>query len=192
MLTALILIFSWPIFNFVTQYIYQYYATEEGLYYMNGRDWQTAFVPVVYMVVVVGLRRFLLRRDPDNVVLVNFSLYAGLLYIMTLKHFLFQRFGMLFFTAAILVLPELLMAVDADREELSVLEQGKAAPKAANKAVRKQAERERRAMKTELRSRKVYFHCAVAGLVFIGLIYYVWMLMQDRTMLLPYLTFFQS
>ena len=191
-LTALILIFSWPIFNFVTQYIYQYYATEEGLYYMNGRDWQTAFVPVVYMVVVVGLRRFLLRRDPDNVVLVNFSLYAGLLYIMTLKHFLFQRFGMLFFTAAILVLPELLMAVDADREELSVLEQGKAAPKAANKAVRKQAERERRAMKTELRSRKVYFHCAVAGLVLIGLIYYVWMLMQDRTMLLPYLTFFQS
>ena len=192
MLTALILIFSWPIFNFVTQYIYQYYATEEGLYYMNGRDWQTAFVPVVYMVVVVGLRRFLLRRDPDNVVLVNFSLYAGLLYIMTLKHFLFQRFGMLFFTAAILVLPELLMAVDADREELSVLEQGKAAPKAANKAVRKQAERERRAMKTELRSRKVYFHCAVAGLVLIGLIYYVWMLMQGRTMLLPYLTFFQS
>ena len=93
---------------------------------------------------------------------------------------------------AILVLPELLMAVDADREELSALEQGKAAAKSVNKAARKQAERERRSLKVQLRSRKIYFHCAVAGLVFIGLIYYVWMLMQDRTMLLPYLTFFQS
>ncbi len=191
-LTALVLIFSWPLFNFVTQFVYQYYATEEGLYYMQGRDWQTAFVPVVYMLVIVGLRQYLLKRNPKNVVLVNFALYAGLLYIMTCKHFLFQRFGMLFFTAAILVIPEFLVSIDANREELTELEQGGAARVVKKNAGRKKTAIEIRERRSALRNRKYYYLYSVAGLVFIGLVYYIWILMQDRTMLLPYLTFFQQ
>ena len=191
-LTALVLIFSWPLFNFVTQFVYQYYATEEGLYYMQGRDWQTAFVPVVYMLVIVGLRQYLLKRNPKNVVLVNFALYAGLLYIMTCKHFLFQRFGMLFFTAAILVIPEFLVSIDANRAELTELEQGGAARVVKKNAGRKKTAIEIRERRSALRNRKYYYLYSVAGLVFIGLVYYIWILMQDRTMLLPYLTFFQQ
>ena len=191
-LTALILIFSWPIFNFITQFVYQYYATESGLYYMQGRDWQTAFVPVVYMLVIVGLRGYLLRRDPKNVVLVNFSIYAGLLYIMTCKHFLFQRFGMLFFTAAILVLPEFLASLDADREQLAVLESEPAVRASKKSGQRKKEALERREQRTALRNRKYYYRYSVMGLVFIGLVYYVWILLQDRTILLPYVTFFQQ
>lgn len=191
-LTALVLIFSWPLFHLVTQFVYQYYATEEGLYYMQGRDWQTAFVPVVYMLVIVGLRRYLLKRNPKNVVLVNFSLYAGLLYIMTCKHFLFQRFGMLFFTASLLVIPEFLVSIDANREELLELEQGGAAKVAGKNANRKKAAIARREQRSTLRNRKYYYLYSVAALVFVGLLYYTWILMQDRTALLPYLTFFQE
>ena len=32
----------------------------------------------------------------------------------------------------------------------------------------------------------------LAPVVFIGLVYYFWILLQDRTLLLPYLTFFQQ
>ncbi len=191
-LTALVLIFSWPLFHFVTQFVYQYYATESGLYYMEGRDWQTAFVPVVYMLVIVGLRGFLLRRDPGNVVLVNFSIYAGLLYIMTCKHFLFQRFGMLFFTAAILVIPEFLVSLDADREKLAELESVPAARASKKSGQRKKESHERREERMALRNRKYYYRYSVVALVCIGLLYYVWMLMQDRTILLPYVTFFQQ
>lgn len=191
-LTALVLVFSWPLFHFVTQFVYQYYATESGLYYMQGRDWQTAFVPVVYMLVIVGLRGYLLRRDPKNVVLVNFSIYAGLLYIMTCKHFLFQRFGMLFFTAAILVIPEFLVSLDADREKLAELEGAPAVLTSKKSGRRKKEAQERREERNALRTRKYYYRYSVLTLVLVGLIYYVWMLMQDRTVLLPYVTFFQS
>ena len=191
-LTALVLIFSWPLFHFVTQFVYQYYATEEGLYYMQGRDWQTAFVPVVYMLVIVGLRQYLLKRDPKNIVLVNFSIYAGLLYIMTCKHFLFQRFGMLFFTAAILVIPEFLVSIDANRDELAELEQGGAAKVVKKNAGRKKTAIELRERRSALRNRKYYYLYSVAALIFIGVVYYIWMLMQDRTLLLPYVTFFQG
>ncbi len=191
-LTALVLIFSWPIFHFVTQFVYQYYATEEGLYYMQGRDWQTAFVPVVYMLVIVGLRRYLLRRDEKNVVLVNFSIYAGLLYIMTCKHFLFQRFGMLFFTAAILVIPEFLASIDMDREALKALQENSVVKKVKNKQERKKAALEERQKRAALVNQKYYYRYSVAAVVFIGLVYYFWILLQDRTLLLPYLTFFQQ
>ena len=191
-LTALVLIFSWPIFHFVTQFVYQYYATEEGLYYMQGRDWQTAFVPVVYMLVIVGLRRYLLRRDEKNVVLVNFSIYAGLLYIMTCKHFLFQRFGMLFFTAAILVIPEFLTSIDMDREALKALQENSVVKKVKNKQERKKAALEERQKRAALVNQKYYYRYSVAAVVFIGLVYYFWILLQDRTLLLPYLTFFQQ
>ena len=186
------LIFSWPIFHFVTQFVYQYYATEEGLYYMQGRDWQTAFVPVVYMLVIVGLRRYLLRRDEKNVVLVNFSIYAGLLYIMTCKHFLFQRFGMLFFTAAILVIPEFLASIDMDREALKALQENSVVKKVKNKQERKKAALEERQKRAALVNQKYYYRYSVAAVVFIGLVYYFWILLQDRTLLLPYLTFFQQ
>lgn len=191
-LTALVLIFSWPIFHFVTQFVYQYYATEEGLYYMQGRDWQTAFVPVVYMLVIVGLRRYLLRRDEKNVVLVNFSIYAGLLYIMTCKHFLFQRFGMLFFTAAILAIPEFLASIDMDREALKALQENSVVKKVKNKQERKKAALEERQKRAALVNQKYYYRYSVAAVVFIGLVYYFWILLQDRTLLLPYLTFFQQ
>ena len=43
--TVLVLIFSWQLFDLVTQFVYQYYATEQNLYFMNGRDFMTGFVP---------------------------------------------------------------------------------------------------------------------------------------------------
>ena len=187
-LTALVLIFSWPLFHFVTRFVYQYYATEDGLYYMEGRDWQTAFVPVVTMLVIVCLRGYLLRRDPNNIVLVNFSIYAGLLYLMTCKHFLFQRFGMLFFTTAILIIPEFLVSLDADRGRLAELQSAPASVKKGR--TRKQAIARREERIAQL-SRKYSYRYAVFGLVCVGLLCYVWMLVQDRTLLLPYVTFFR-
>ena len=60
--TILIMAFFWPIFEFITQFVYQFYATEEGLYFLRGRDWQTAFIPVSLAVVALLLKGRLLRR----------------------------------------------------------------------------------------------------------------------------------
>ena len=62
--TILIMAFFWPIFEFITQFVYQFYATEEGLYFLRGRDWQTAFIPVSLAVVALLLKGRLLRQNP--------------------------------------------------------------------------------------------------------------------------------
>lgn len=190
-LTALVMGLSWPLFNFVTKYVYQYYATQEGLYYMMGRDWQTAAIPVITTVTVLILKDFLLKRDPKNVVLINLSVYSGLLYIMTCQHFLFQRFGMMFFTSAILLIPELLSSVGTESVQTDILNHAEAL-KAKSKEQKKKVLQERRQAKSQWNMHKYIYYYATAAVVFIGFLYHVWILLQNRINLTPYITFFSQ
>lgn len=103
--------FFWPIFEFITQFVYQFYATEEGLYFLRGRDWQTAFIPVSLAVVALLLKGRLLRQNPQNGALVHLAVCTGLLFILTCQHYIFQRIGNIFFAGAIFLLPELLKGI---------------------------------------------------------------------------------
>ncbi len=189
-LTALVMICSWPLFNFVTKFAFQYYATQEGMYYMNGRDWQTAAVPVITTVTTLILKKFILQRDPKNVVLINFSIYSGLLYIMTCQHFLFQRFGMIFFTSAILLIPELLASVGVDSEESETLSNLDTLKTYKNKEQKKKVLQERRQIKSTQNLHKYIYYYATATVLFIGFLYNIWILLQNRINLTPYVTFF--
>jgi len=189
-LTALIMIFSWPLFNIVTKFAFQQYATQDGLYYMNGRDWQTATIPVITTISVLIVRKFILQRDPKNVVLVNLSIYSGLLYIMTCQHFLFQRFGMMFFTSALLLIPELLASVGVDTEQAQALNNMETLKSTNNKEQKKKVLQERRQIKSNQNMHKYIYYYATAAVLFIGLLYNVWILMQNRINLIPYVTFF--
>lgn len=188
-LTALIMIFSWPLFHFITKYVYQYYATKQGLYYMMGRDWQTAAIPVITMVTILIVKDFILKRDPKNVVLINFSVYSGLLYIMTCQHFLFQRFGMMFFTSAILIIPELLASVGTESVLAEVGTNAESLKAYKSKKQKKKALQERRQVKSKLNMHKYIYYYATAAVVLIGFLYNVWILLQNRINLYPYVTF---
>ncbi|WP_444659799.1 EpsG family protein [Caproiciproducens sp. R2] len=189
-LTALIMGLSWPLFNLITKYVYKYYATKEGLYYMMGRDWQTAAIPVITTVTILIVKKFILQRDPKNVVLINFSIYSGLLYIMTCQHFLFQRFGMIFFTSAILIIPGLLASVGVNNEQVDVLRDTESLKIYKNKEQKKKALQERRQIKSSQNMRKYIYYYATAAVLFIGFLYNVWILMANRVNLIPYVTFF--
>lgn len=190
-LTALVMAFSWPLFHLVTKYVYQYYATEEGLYYMMGRDWQTAAIPVITTITILILKDFLLKRDSQNVVLINLSIYSGLLYIMTCQHFLFQRFGMMFFTSAILIIPELLASVGVESVQADAV--GSENIKAyRNKEQKKKMLQEHRQLKSQINMHKYIYYYTAAAVVFIGFLYNVWILLQNRINLTPYITFFSQ
>ncbi|WP_312691984.1 EpsG family protein [Caproiciproducens sp.] len=188
-LTAFIMALSWPIFNFITKYIYQYYATREGLYYMMGRDWQTAAVPVITTITILILKDFILKRDPKNVVLINLSVYSGLLYIMTCQHFLFQRFGMMFFTSAILIIPELLASVGVESVQTEAMDKTENLKGYKNKTEKKKVLQERRQAKSKINMHKYIYYYATAAIIFIGFLYNVWILLQNRINLTPYVTF---
>lgn len=189
--TGLVMGFSWQLFNFITQYVYQHYATEQGMYFMMGRNWQTAAVPVITMAVILILKNFILKRDPENIVLINFSVYSGLLYIMTCQHFLFQRFGMMFFTSAVLLIPELLASVGVESVPAEAIQTG-SLKTYKNKGMKKKALQERRQVKSEWNMHRSIYYYSVAALVFIGFIYHVWILLQNRINLIPYVTFLKK
>lgn len=191
-LTALVMALSWPLFNIITKYVYQYYATQEGLYYMNGRDWQTAAIPVITTTTILIVKDFLLKRDPNNVVLINFSIYSGLLYIMTCQHFLFQRFGMMFFTSAILIIPELLASIGVESIQTEPANNTDNLKNYKNKEQKKKALQERRQTQAQVNMHKYIYYYAVAAVLFIGFLYNVWILMANRINLIPYVTFFSK
>ncbi len=181
--------YSLSIFHLVTKYVYQYYATKEGLYYMLGRDWQTAAIPVTTTVVILILKQFVLRRDERNVCLINLSVYSGLLYLMTCQHFLFQRFGMMFFTTVILTVPELFASIGVQSVQTEPLESARNLKSYRNKSERKKAFQEKRKRKTSLNMHKYIYYYALLALVFVGFLYNVWILLANRINLVPYLTF---
>lgn len=187
-LTVILSAAVWPIFNFITKYAFQYYATQDGLYFMNERDWQTAAVPVLTMIITLFLKNFILKRDSKNIVLINFSIYSGLLYILTCQHFLFQRFAMMFFTSTILLIPELLAGIkpNADDEQIN-------APMTEKNYFSKGQHKEnlqlRRTIKVKQKIQRHIYYYAVATVIFVGFLYNIWTLLQNRLHLIPYTTF---
>ncbi len=185
--TGLILIFSWPIINFVTKFVYQFYIeTEQGRYYLMGRDAKTALIPIVVFIAAYCLKKRLLNRNPQNAVLLNFTMYAAFLFILTIKHFIFQRVALIFFPAIIYLLPEIVCSVQVDpekTEELTLLQQ-------ADRGRRKQTSAKETKLRTELRDQKALYYAAIGFVLAVGLLYYAFLLQTNRLLLVPYVTLF--
>lgn len=183
---AFLLALFWPVFRLVTQYVYTFYATEEGLYFLRGRNWQTAFIPVILMLLALLLKKTLLEKDPKNVVLVNFALYTGLLFIMTCQHYLFQRIGNIFFAASIFLVPEILQSVRMEQPAL----QEESLKKLWERGDKKKRMQEQRMLKSRANWHRQYYYYSLGVILFFGALYFVWFLLQNRINLIPYATFF--
>lgn len=182
--TILIMSFSWQLFFFVTEDlgIFSHYATVEGIYYMNGRDWNTAVVPVLSGIAGIAGSRLILKRNPDAGPLINFSVYSMLLYIMTCQHFLFQRLATMFFTTTILLLPMLIKCADPDAEKLAQIESRINQSQISEKAKQKEIAQKKKEL-------KYYYYDFVAAAIVVGFLYLWWQLSANRIALVPYVTF---
>ena len=161
---------------------------------MNPRNWQTAAVPVLCGVAAVVLARLLLKRSPKNLVYANFAIFGALLYILTCKHFLFQRFAVMFFTAAILFVPEMCVLPLEEIEPAQTAEAAEAKPAntKAKKKIEKQAALQEKELKRKLANRKYYYYDAVGVTVVVGFLYNLFLLYANRINLVPYTTWFQQ
>jgi hypothetical protein len=105
---------------------------------------------------------------------------------MTCQHFLFQRFGIMFFTSAILLIPELLASVGVESVQADTADSEKAYK---SKEQKKKALQERRQTQIQINMHKYIYYYATAAVVFVGFIYLEWILIQNRINLIPYVTF---
>lgn len=184
--TVFIMAFFWPIFEWITQFVYQFYATEQGLYFLRGRDWQTAFIPVLLAVVALLLKKRLLRQNPQNLALIHLAVCTGLLFVLTCQHYIFQRIGNIFFAGAVFLIPEILKGICTEPAAAGSLEQ----PKFPGWSERKQQMRERRKRRRVQNGQRQYYVYSLSATLFFGALYYIWFLLQNRINLIPYVTFF--
>ena len=175
--------FSEPVLEFITRFVYTGY--QPGSYYLRGRDLPTVLIPLLYTGAVLGLRAPLLRRDPEALPLLNLSLYCGCLFVMTLKHFVFQRFALVLLPVSMVLLPELCLCLGPEPGELGRLEELRAEGRRGGGG-REAARRRYAALRGELREKRRLFLTGVGFVLFFGFLYLGWLLSSNRLLLVPY------
>ena len=184
--TLLFIIFSEPIMTFITKYVYTNYQV--GSYYMQGRDFRTGFVPIAVFGALYLLKNKLLERNPANLPLLNLMMYTALLYCMTFKHFVFQRFGQMILPVCLLLLPELLRALRPAQEKLDGLALAKKAVQTANGGAKKQALAKYSALATAIHDERAMYYAALGFILFACWLYQLFLLTANRLDLVPYVT----
>ncbi|MCI8492649.1 MAG: EpsG family protein [Anaerotruncus sp.] len=181
--TLFVLIFSVPILGFVTQYVFKAYTP--GSYYTWGRSFDTALMILVFLAVALLMKKHILARDPKNIVLLNLYIYASILFILTLKHFIFQRVGLMFLPVATFLLPEMLYSIKPDESKYTELQ-------TLDKQQKKQQLSKFGALRAQLRGERAIYYTAM-GLFMAGCFYYyIFLLSSNRLLLVPYTTIFSS
>ncbi len=177
--TLILLFFTDPILDLVTRFVYTIY-TADNYYRAVGRDIQTAVVPVLLFVVAVLLGRRLLRRNPANLPLIHFSCWSACLFLLTLKSFIFQRLALIFLPVAVLLVPEILNACGPEPDELTEFEQLRSAGKGKKLSARALKQ------KARLRDDWSMYYSALCFILFVGWMYYLFLLVSNRLLLVPY------
>lgn len=103
-ITALVLIFSWDIMDFITDYIYQGYQPRTSVHMLNGITPIYFIVTVIISVIPFILRKKLVERNPFNDVLISCMFFSLFFEILGLKHSILSRMGIYFSIPAIIVL----------------------------------------------------------------------------------------
>jgi hypothetical protein len=175
--------FTWPLFNLFTKIsVFSSYATEEGLFFMRGRPWYMALVPAIVCAAAILFKKFILARDSRNVVLINFSIYTSMLYILTCQHFLFKRVGMMFISSVMLLIPELIKGLSAKAENHTMADAA-AIQQNTTDGVRQQGKRDK------IHWEKHFYYYAVSAVIVIGFLYEMCILTANTILVVPYYTF---
>lgn len=117
-LTLLAYIFCDYAINFITQYIYTDYNLETGELkdFMRGMPWNFVLIPFIYCLTAVMMKNRLLKRDPDNIVLINFSIYTLMLWILMTRHLLLERVSNYFYISSILLGAQVISCLNPDED----------------------------------------------------------------------------
>ncbi len=180
--TVCVLLFAEPLVELFIRFVPKYAGYMPGSYFMQGRDFNTALIPVIVGALAVVLKGKLLERNPGNIVLINFSVYAGLLFVITVKHFVFQRVALIFLPAAMLLIPEMVKCmIRPEWEKEAADTSGQKYEKRGGSYVRK---------RDNLKTAQEMYRLTMGMLMAASVLYFFFLLNTNRLDLVPYLTIF--
>lgn len=176
-----ILLFSDYILAWITQYVYKAY--QPGSYYLRGRDLRTAFIPVAFFILCVLFRKQLIEKDKKNEIYLFLYGYGAFFMILTIKHFVFQRIGLIFLPTAIFLFPELLQSIKPKESKAEQQER----LKNASRTKRKNGSSEYLELKNKFTSQMTIYYTSLGLFIFFGFVYFLFLLSANRLALVPYL-----
>lgn len=103
----LVYIYSTPIAEFITKYVFTSYAGYITTRYWQPLKWSYAVFPAVYFLLTYWRHDKLLTKDPKNCVLINSAFYTFLLYFFSTQHMILERFSIYIFLFSLVLIPEL-------------------------------------------------------------------------------------
>ena len=170
-MTILVLVFSWQIFNLVTQFVYQYYATDQNLYFMQGRDFMTGFIPVFSHGSNDCFQKLLLKKKSPQCGFGEHSDVCGNLLYLHMETLLVSAYWKYLFYGSDLICPGTVDGSPGDwnrgRKSNGVFG-GKGS------------------------WRNYGYVYGIIAMIILGLIYYFWFIQQNRINLLPFYTVFDE
>lgn len=109
-LTAVFLVFSWDILDFITDYVYKGYDPRSNIHVTTGVD-------PIYMIFFAGffaaafvLRKELTEKDSSGTIFLNCMFFTLFFELLGVKHSILSRFGVFFIIpAAIVLMPRVVL-----------------------------------------------------------------------------------
>ena len=106
------LVFSYPIINLITQYIYKGYDLETNVEIMNGLPIGYTIGFLVFFLLAFLFRKPLVAKNPFHVISINCLYFTVFFEAIGIKHGVVSRFAILFYLVPALVLaPDMVMII---------------------------------------------------------------------------------
>ena len=196
-ITVLAYIFCDYFINFITQYVYKDYNLETGelRHFMAGMPWKFVFVPFIYCLTSVLMKNKLLQKDPNNLVLINFSIYTLIFWVMMTRHLLIERPSNYLYISSIVLGAEMISCLNPSqeiRQKISDIKQSIAELKKKhikNKELEIKQHELKKAQE-EFYEAKSYYVTAVVAVVILGFLNQVFAMSHGNHNVYPYKSIF--
>ncbi len=111
-ITALMLIFSWNIIDFVTDFVYKSYDPRSSVHVTDGVEPTYMIFFGLFLAAAFIVRKRLVDSDKFNNVLLNCCFFTFFFELLGVKHSILSRLGVYFIIpAAIILMPRVIMAL---------------------------------------------------------------------------------
>lgn len=106
-ISVIVYIYSTPITEFITTYIFKSYSGYVTTRYWQPLKWTYAVFPAIYFFLTLMQSKKLLKEDSKNCVIINSSFYTLLFYFFCTRHMILERFSIYVFLFSMILIPEL-------------------------------------------------------------------------------------
>ena len=167
--TLFLFLFSSPILDFVTQFVFSEYR--DTVYLKQGLDIIFLMLPAVVFGGCLSLYPVWKERSGYAPILLNLMMYNCIIWLFLTRHFILERFSMYVYIFVLVAIPDAIRALRASPETISSYESIRSEMDSSKKKPGKEKEAKLAELGQIISDHKKYYWSAVAAMLLISLFY---------------------